>query len=243
MRRPEGANIAFLLIHGFASAPDEVATLGEFLEEQGIASFAVRVAGHATSPEDLAQTTRDDWYSSAVNGLEVVKSWKPDLLFVAGLSMGGVLSLMLAARESEIDGIVAISPAVSIPSRLARLLPILKRVLKFREVDLEEIAQPYDVPRTKYPREPLSSIHELFKLAKEARKEMRNVTIPILILQSAEDKTINPESGRITFESVSSERKELQVIEGAEHVIPCHHTRSIAYPFIMEFVRRIEESR
>ena len=240
IRRPEAANIAFLLIHGFSAAPDEVTTLGEFLEEQGIASFAVRLAGHATSPEDLAHTTREEWYSSAIRGLDVVRSWKPKLLLVAGLSMGGLLALMLAAREPEIDGVVTISPAISIPSGIAKLLPILKHIKRFRDVDLEKTAKLYDVPRTKYPREPLSAIHELFRLASDVRKEMRKVTIPILILQSAQDKTVSPDSGRIAFESVSSERKELRMIEGAEHVIPCHHTRTKAYPLILKFISSLE---
>ena len=39
--RPEGANVAFLLVHGFCAAPNELATLGQFLEERNIASFAV----------------------------------------------------------------------------------------------------------------------------------------------------------------------------------------------------------
>lgn len=235
-RQPRGANIDFLLIRGFAPAPDEVATFGEFLEEQNTVSFAARVKGHATSPEDLSQTTREEWYSSTVDGLQIVRSWDPKLLLVAGLSMGGVLALLLAAREQKIDGLVAMSPAISIPSRLAKFLPVLKHVKKFRRVDLKETAKPYDVPRTKYPREPLSAVHELIKLAKEARKEMKKVSIPAFILQSAEDKTIDPNSGRIAFDSISSERKELRMIEGAEHVIPCHYTRAMAYPIVLDFV-------
>ena len=41
--RPEGASIAFLLIHGFCAAPDELATLGKYLEDEGVASFAVQI--------------------------------------------------------------------------------------------------------------------------------------------------------------------------------------------------------
>ncbi|MHA1290886.1 MAG: alpha/beta hydrolase, partial [Candidatus Thorarchaeota archaeon] len=55
--RPEGANVAFLLVHGFCAAPNELATLGQFLEERNIASFAVQIAGHGTTPEDLKKTT------------------------------------------------------------------------------------------------------------------------------------------------------------------------------------------
>lgn len=242
VRRPKRATSAFLLIHGFAAAPDEMGTLVTFLEENGIASYALPVAGHGTTPEDLAKTTRSDWYHSAEEGLTKVKSWNPKHLFVAGFSMGGLLSLALSAAEPGIDGLVTICPAVSVTSKAALILPILSRVMKYREVDLESISEKYDVKRTKYSREPLSAINEFFKLAKETRSILMNVNVPSLILQAGNDKTINPESGRIAYEGISSKFKRLHTIEGAEHVIPCHPTRKIAYPLIIEFVRRIEES-
>ncbi len=54
--RPEGANDAFLLVHGFCAAPNELQTLGRFLEERSIASFAVQLAGHGTTPAGIPYT-------------------------------------------------------------------------------------------------------------------------------------------------------------------------------------------
>ena len=242
VRRPEGATSAFLLLHGFAAAPDEVETLGTYLEENGIASLAVRIAGHDTSPEDLAVTTWRDWHESAKIGLAEMQTWNMDFAFIAGFSMGGLLSLLLSSSANGIDGLVTICPAISVPSKLGILLPVLKRIKKYRGVDLGIIAQTYDVSRTKYSREPLSAYHEFFKLMKETRKQLNQVTIPTLVIQAGSDKTIDPASGKIVYDGISSQNKELHIIEGAEHVIPCHPSREVAYPLIQKFAKEISES-
>ncbi|MFW9794978.1 MAG: alpha/beta hydrolase [Candidatus Thorarchaeota archaeon] len=237
--RPEGATVAFLLIHGFCAAPDELATLGEYLSDMGVASFAVQIAGHGTSPDDLKQTSWHDWYFSAKQGIEEVKSWGMEKVFVAGFSMGGALSTLLVAEVNGIDGLVLIAPALRIHGIMPKLVPILKFVMRERKIDLEAIQQVYDIKRTKYDREPVSAYHELFKLQKNARNSMNRVTIPTLILQGTADRTINPENGKLAFDGISSTDKELHMIEGAEHVISCHPTRKDAYPFIKKFVLRL----
>jgi carboxylesterase len=240
--RPEGANDAFLLVHGFCAAPDELQTLGQFLKERNIASFAVQLAGHGTTPEELKRTTWKDWYISVEEGLSLVKSWNPKHLFVAGFSMGGVLSTLLASLNEGIDGLVLIAPALKVDGILPKLVPILKYFMKDREIDVEKVQQQYDVKRTKYAREPVSVFHELFKVQKQARNKMSNITIPTIIIQGTDDKTINPENGKLAFDGISSTDKQLFMVEGGEHVIPCHSTRAEAYPHIEKFVSRIIES-
>ncbi|MGY5878938.1 MAG: alpha/beta fold hydrolase, partial [Candidatus Thorarchaeota archaeon] len=232
-------NVAFLLVHGFCAAPDELETLREFLENRNIASFSVQVAGHGTTPDDLKRTTWKDWYTSVEEGLNLVKSWNPKYLFVAGISMGGALSTLLASANEGIDGLVLIAPALKIDGILPKLVPILKYVMKDREIDVEKVQERYDIKRTKYAREPVSVYHELFKLQGQARKNIGKITIPTIIIQGTDDKTISPENGQRAFDGISSIDKHLYMIEGGEHVISCHYTREDAYPHIEEFVSRI----
>jgi carboxylesterase len=235
----EGANVAFLLVHGFCAAPDEIRTLGEFLEKRNIASFAVQVAGHGTTPEDLKNTTWKDWYASVEEGFEYVKSWKTKYLFVAGISMGSALSILLASQNEGIDGLVLFAPALKIHGFLPKLVPILKYFMKDREIDVEKVQEQYDVKRTKYAREPVSIYHELFKLQKQTRNQMKKVTIPTIIIQGTADRTIKPENGTIALEGIGSTDKQLFMIEGGEHVITCHPTREEAYPHVEEFISRV----
>jgi len=239
IRRPDGANVAFLLIHGFGADVDELASLGEELEFSGIASFAVRVAGHGTTPEDLSTKSWSDLYDSVLKGLDLVKSWKPSHLYIAGLSMGGALTLRLAALEDGISGIIVFSPAVKIGGGIYKLLPILKRIIKFKRVDLSYIPQMYDLPRTKYDRDSLAAAHELMKLTSDTRNRLMDVTVPTLVIQSGADKTIDPSNGQFVFDRISSQDKQLEIIDDAEHVITCHSTRSIAYPYVFKFINKL----
>lgn len=237
--RPEGASVAFLLVHGFCASSDELATLGTYLSDQGFASFAVQLAGHGTTPEDLKETSWQDWYQSVRRGLDVVRSWNPKHLFLAGISMGGALSILLASEENNIDGIVLMAPALKISGIIPKLVPILKHFMKDRDIDVEAAQRVYDVKRTKYNREPVSAYHELFKLQKATRKSMSKVVIPTIIIQGTEDKTIDPKNGQIALGGISSKNKELHMLDGAEHVISCHPTRIKAYPLILEFIKKI----
>ena len=236
--RPEGASAAFLLVHGFCAAPDEIRTFGDFLTERGIASFAVQLAGHGTTPDDLRSTRWEDWVQSAREGLEYVRSWNPDMLFIGGISMGGAISLILGSEEEGIDGLVLFAPALKIDGIMPKLVPALKYFLGDRIIDVEAAQKVYDVKRTKYDREPVSIYHELLKLQKQARKKLHLVRIPAIIIQGAKDRTISPDNGQRAFDGISSEEKELYILEDGEHVITCHYTRDEAYPVIQSFLMK-----
>ncbi len=237
--RPEGANVAFLLIHGFLAAPDELQTFAKLLEEKGIAYFSVQLPGHGTKPEDLEGLTWRDWHQAAQDALDYVKSWQTEYLLVAGISMGGAISLLLASQNDGIDGMVLFAPAIKVEGILPKLVPVLKYIMKDREIDVVKVQEQYDVKRTKYAKEPVWVYHELFKLQKEVRKQMENVSVPTIIIHGTEDKTINYKYGQVVYDRIKSSDKQIFLIEGGEHVIPCHPTRSEAYPHVEEFISRI----
>ncbi len=239
VRQLEDANVSFLLVHGFGADIDEMRSVAEFLEEQGISSFNLRLPGHGTIPENLEHVSGEDWKNALKQGLQIIRSWDTEYNFVAGISLGGALSLLLAAEHNDIDGLIVLSPAIEISNPLAPLLPLIKIFKKYRTIDLSYIPELYDLSRTKYDREPLSAIQQLLKISKEAKKRLDEVTVPTLIIQSGADKTINPKSGKIVFEGISSIQKELRVIEDAEHVITCHPKRYEMFPYILSFISNI----
>src|SRR5699024_5659364 len=70
--------------------------LGRFLEKHGYTSHAPIYRGHGQAPEKLIQTTPADWWEDAVQGYHHLKELGYEEIAVAGLSLGGVLSLKLA---------------------------------------------------------------------------------------------------------------------------------------------------
>ncbi len=109
---PGNKPIGVLLLHGFTATTVEVRPLAEYLNRQGYSVFCPLLPGHGTRPEDMIPVRWQDWYETAQNGLERLKGISN--LFVAGESMGGLLSLLLAASHPWIKGVILYAPAIKI---------------------------------------------------------------------------------------------------------------------------------
>src|SRR5687768_128573 len=91
-----GNEIGCLLVHGFTGGPKELRWMGEYLNKQGFTVLGVRLAGHATRPEDMIRTNHTDWLASLEDGFQLL-SGTAKHIYLMGLSMGGVLSLTAAS--------------------------------------------------------------------------------------------------------------------------------------------------
>jgi len=101
-----------LLLHGYLATPAEMRGLAEYLAARGLRVHAPRVAGHGTSLRELCRTTWRDWYASveeAYAGLQTECS----RVFAAGMSLGGLQALHLAAHHPELAGVAALAPPVT----------------------------------------------------------------------------------------------------------------------------------
>ncbi|HLA87386.1 MAG TPA: hypothetical protein VJL10_05165, partial [Anaerolineales bacterium] len=59
-----GGRTGCLLIHGFTGTPKEMRWMGEYLNQQGLTCLGIRLAGHATHPEDMRRSRWTDWAAS-----------------------------------------------------------------------------------------------------------------------------------------------------------------------------------
>jgi esterase/lipase len=76
-----GGTTGCLLLHGFSSTPGEMRPFGKYLAEKGFAVLGVRLAGHATHPNDLKRTRWIDWLFHQQRNMvfEVVKKFLDDI--------------------------------------------------------------------------------------------------------------------------------------------------------------------
>src|SRR5215207_3533345 len=109
----EPGKSACLLIHGFTGTPKEMRWMGEFLNQQGYTCLGIRLTGHATQPEDMIRSTWTDWTASVEDGYHLLRGLT-DTIFLVGLSMGGVLSLLMSTRL-DVCGVVAMSTPYKLP--------------------------------------------------------------------------------------------------------------------------------
>ena len=147
----ERARTGILLIHGLTGTPNEMRVLARGLHLQGYTVYAVKLAGHCGTLDDLVGTSWLDWLASVRRGADLL-SRRVDRVVVGGLSMGAVLALALAQERPEhIAGVLALSPAFrhdgwSMPryTKLACLLPVMRALgIGRRSVFMEQ--PPYGI--------------------------------------------------------------------------------------------------
>ena len=262
---PEEAEIACLLIHGFSGAPTEMRGLGDALAEQGMRVYGVLVAGHNGDPEEFIVSGRKAWLASVEEGLAQLDQYKT--VFVAGLSMGGVLALNLAIRHPErLVGVIAMST----PTRLeytiqARLVPLARYFIKWfyplkalnfnnPKVQAEVLKQaqlrdstvttidfkdPQVVNHIKtLVRIPVPAIAELFALINQTRRNLNKLRIPLLIIQSKRDQTVKPQCAEELYQlTTSAPSKSLHWLAESDHVITTGVEREEVYQLTISFIQ------
>src|SRR5215831_10767847 len=85
---------ACLLLHGFTGSPWDVRPLGERLAARGMFVRAIRLPGHGSTPAAMAAVSHRDWEQATEDALRSLSSYRN--VFVAGLSVGALLAVLLA---------------------------------------------------------------------------------------------------------------------------------------------------
>ena len=96
----ERARTGILLIHGLTGTPNEMRVLARGLHLQGYTVYAVKLAGHCGTLDDLVGTSWLDWLASVRRSADLL-SRRVDRVVVGGLSMGAVLALAPGAGASR----------------------------------------------------------------------------------------------------------------------------------------------
>jgi carboxylesterase len=200
-----GGNHSVLLIHGLTGSPFEMKYLARKLNKAGFTVKGPCLEGHCTTLKNLSKTNWKDWYRSVRESfIEMKKS--SDTVSVAGLCMGALLSLHLAYElGSEVAAVSLISTTLfydgwSLPW-FKFLLPIayytpLRFIYSYSETEpygiknkplRERIVNLMNNDSIAYIKTPATSMHELFKLIREVKRELPTITTPALLLHSRED--------------------------------------------------------
>ena len=233
--RPE---VGCLLVHGFTGTPLEMRGLGEHLTSNGYTALGVRLAGHATSLEDMTRTRWIDWFDSVRDGYEMLRVACKHV-FVIGLSLGGVLALTLAGRY-PVDGVVALATPHHLPPDPR--LKIIKLIALFKPyfpkyppewIDTEAFSR-----HVCYPADPTRGYAELAELMEVMRAGLSRVKVPVLLVNSRQDPTVRAEDGHLEafLAEVGSDDKSSFWIEGSGHVITSDAKRQKVYETVAEFV-------
>ena len=225
----EGNDIGVVLLHGFTATTAEVRLLADYLRGFGYTLAAPLLRGHGTQPAELNKTSWLDWYEAA-EGAYLELRGKCTKVFVCGESMGSLLALLIASRYAQVDGVIAVAPALRI--RGIGLSRIMQYFVKFRPKNQAED----NLPWKGYTVYPVRGLAQLAKLQNVVKKELHNITQSLLVFMGGKDASIHPESGKIIIDAVRSSEKELIYMPNSPHVMLLAEDREGIFQKIQEFI-------
>lgn len=231
-----GGERGCLLLHGFTGTPLEMVPMAEALAQDGFTVHVARLAGHGTSPEDLARTSMEDWVASARDAYHALGA-RCRSVAVAGLSMGGAIALHLAAIESP-GAVVAMAAPVRLRPLLFRLAQAARSVLPYAPVIVRLGPRaPEVLPyRASYPRIPLAAAGDLSRLLDHTRELLPLVRAPLLVAQGRWDRAIPPDSAEVICRRVSSEVRRLLWLPQSGHVVTLDRDRDLLFGEVRRFL-------
>lgn len=242
--KPLRPRAGIVLAHGYMAAPEEVRAMAEYFYQQGYAVYAVRLRGHGTAPEDLAERTWEDWYHSFNRGYAVIKS-VTDHIIVGGFSTGGCLALLAAARKGiKVQAAFTVCAPLQVNNYSVRLVPsivslnaILKRLGQARE-SWEYIVNEPENRHINYDRNPLKGVYQLVRLMNATEQCLPEIRVPTMVIQAARDPIVNPISGQQLFDRLGAEFKELILLERNRHGIVNGEGREHVFAHLRHFLDR-----
>ena len=232
------SDTAILLLHGFKSSAFEMKECAEYLHQSlNMNVFVPLLSHHGTSVADLNQSKWQDWYRSAEEVyLELNKKYKT--VFIVGMSMGGSLTLQLAAKYKP-KAIVCIGTPYKLPLRTiwAKLLSCFMPQLS--DGSGPDIADECQKDKAVTLRAiPLKALVELRKMLRQVKTIYKSISCPVLLTHSSNDHVIPYKNMAILQKKIASKHIEIESYHESYHIIPLDKDRFDLFKRIDAFLKK-----
>lgn len=230
----DGNEVGVLVSHGFTGSTQSMAYLGKRFADEGFTVYGPRLTGHGTAPEEMATATYQDWVKDVETGLAKLKDTCATV-FVAGLSMGGTLTLYLAENHPEIAGIMPINAAIKMDEFEQYYLN-----LKDKEEFVDGIGSDIKaegIEELAYSKTPVKAMGELVQLLKIVETDLSKIQTPTLILSSTVDHVVPPENSQMIYDQIQSDVKNIVRLEESYHVATLDNDKELIANECIRFIK------
>ncbi|HEY3143118.1 MAG TPA: alpha/beta fold hydrolase [Acidimicrobiales bacterium] len=234
--KPGGAHGA-LVLHGFTGCPQSMRPLAEAFADAGFSVEMPLLPGHGTTVEDMVHTGWNDWSAAAESAYRSLAE-RCEKVVVAGLSMGGSLTVWLASQHPEIAGIVCVNPALRIGDDMVQLV---QQMIESGEETIPSIggdlADP-DAHEAAYDAAPLRPLLTFAEGLAALRADLEKVLCPLLLLTSPQDHIVPPaDSDELAVGAAGP--VERIALERSYHVATVDYDRDLIRKEAVTFARRV----
>jgi carboxylesterase len=217
---------AALVIHGFGDTPQTVRQLAEYLHAvHGWTVRAPLLPGHGRSLAAFDASGSSAW-REAVHREYATLCASHQTVVLVGLSMGGALVTLEAAKAPALPALVLLAAYLTPPARAERLAPlagVLNLLAPYlrggdREKSIFDAAARAKV--LGYGASPPKRVRDLVAVAHDARFAAADVRAPTLLMHSRTDYRVPAElAARHPSYFSAASVVEMEWLEGAGHVI------------------------
>ena len=248
---PGNKNLCFL-IHGLTGTAKEMSAIAQRLNKQGFSVTVPLLLNHNKSISRLKKTTWQEIYNS-IRAEFLKYAGEYDNIFVAGLSFGALIGLLLTHEfPDKIKAVNCFSPTLFYdgwgnPKSRIFLPLIYKTPLKYWIYFKEEY--PYGLKNERlrskvenfykdaglfdyskvhlygYPVIPVSCIYQNALLAKKVISILKDIQTPIQLLQAKDDDVTSPKNSYCIYNGVKSADKKIIFLENSYHIITADQER------------------
>jgi carboxylesterase len=239
---------ACLLVHGFTGSPWEMRPLGEALAARGLFVTAPLLPGHGSTPEALLDVDHRDWERAVSQALLSLRGHRH--VFVAGLSMGALLCLRLAARYPElVHGLGLLAPAIHFKGPHMWLLKrlrhhgLLERFKPWVFKTGTDVSDPEVLAEAPIlPAFPSAKLQDLWELQDLAMSALPQVRCPALVAVAEQDHVVDPEGGQLVVRGLTaSPQVRFLSLKTGYHIIPRDTGGPLLAAALGDFFDRLRE--
>lgn len=243
-----------LLVHGLGEHGGRYMNVVNEFVPRGFLVSALDHRGHGQSEGPRCYVNRfDDYVQDLDTYVNIVRGGHPDSrIFMVGHSLGGTNATAYAeAHPEKLAGLILSAPALKAGSSItardkvfARILSRLAPKMGVSKLDVTSISKDPAVVKA-YVEDPLvytgkicarTGAEILKAIEKTIPPRLRDIKLPVLIMQGTEDRLSNPEGSRMIFEGVSSADKTFKRYEGLYHEIFNEPERATVFADMREWL-------
>jgi carboxylesterase len=212
--------------------------LAEAFARAGFAVELPRLPGHGTTIDDMMTTTWDDWSAAAEAAFDELSA-RVDRIVVAGLSMGGGLTLWLAGRHPEVAGIVLVN-AIAEPSA-PEIVAMVRQMLADGATTIDAIGNDIAEPgqdEMAYDKTPLAAAATMFDAIDALQPSLGSITCPALVMNSPQDHVVPPSNSEHLASKLGGPIERVS-LERSYHVATLDYDRDLIEERAVEFATRV----
>jgi pimeloyl-ACP methyl ester carboxylesterase len=200
-----------VLCHGFLSNKNSTTnkTLTRPLLEQGIATFRFDFFGQGDSEGPFEQITLTTAIDQARSALKLVAEKGYRHLGLMGSSFGGLVAVLVAARQTNLKALALKCPVADFPETLR---------LEFGDERMAHWKQCNEIPNVAGGPQLVPLKYHLYEdcLTYDAYKAAESIQVPTLIVQGSCDELVPLHQSRRLIEAIRGDTR-LELLTGADH--------------------------